>query len=299
MNPTSELLNAGIETLRSGRRLRVARLGCGPPLILLHGYPDNLQIWCQLARRLSDKFEVIAFDWPGLGQSDGWPGGATPFHMADRLLELLDEWAIPRTGVVGMDMGAQPALVFAALHPERTHFLVAMNCLAYWNLSTSWEIDLLRKFGWNRFILSRLPSAVFRRAEKTFLPAGQALTKELRADLWESFRRKEVREFIVRMCAGYQGTLPRLPELYSQIVSPTLVLWGERDKHFPPAQARQLHRDITGSKLRIIPDAEHWMAHYLAEVVAKEILEFSLQLEDCQLDSGLVANDAMPGLQID
>jgi pimeloyl-ACP methyl ester carboxylesterase len=301
MNPTSELLNAGIETVRGGRRLRVARLGSGPPLILLHGYPDNLQIWCQLAQRLSDRFEVIAFDWPGLGQSDGWPGGATPFHIAERLLELLDEWGIPRTGVVGMDMGGQPALVFAAKHPERTHFLVAMNCLAYWNVSTSWEINLLRKFGWNRFILRRLPSAVFRRAEKTSLPAGQVLSNALRADLWESFRRKEVREFIVKMCAAYQGTLPRLPELYSQIVSPTLVLWGERDKHFPPAQARQLHQDITGSELCIVPDAEHWMAHYLADIVANEILQFSLQVESCQspADTGLFANDAMPDRQID
>lgn len=281
MNPKCELLDAAIETVRGGGRLRVARLGSGPPLILLHGYPDNLQIWCELARRLADKFEVIAFDWPGLGQSDEWSGGATPFHMAERLLELLDEWGIRRAGVVGMDMGAQPALVFAALHPERTLFLVAMNCLAYWNISTSWEIALLRKFGWNRFILTRLPSAVFRRAERTFLPAGQVLTKALRADLWESFRRKDVRDFIVRMCAGYQGTLQRLPELYKQIVCPTLVLWGERDKHFPPVQAHRLHETIEGSQLRIIPDAEHWMALHLADIVAKEIRYFSSQSAGC------------------
>ena len=39
-----------LETLPNGRRLRVARLGSGPPLVLLHGYPDNLQLWCELAR---------------------------------------------------------------------------------------------------------------------------------------------------------------------------------------------------------------------------------------------------------
>jgi pimeloyl-ACP methyl ester carboxylesterase len=277
MNQTGELLDSAIETVRGGRRLRVARLGTGPQLILLHGYPDNLQIWRDVARRLADRFEVIAFDWPGLGQSDAWPGGATPFHMADRLLELLDEWGIRRAGLVGMDMGAQPGLVFAALHPERANFLVAMNCLAFWDMSTSWEIAVLRKFGWNRFILSRLPSAVFRRAERTFLPAEHVLSKALRADLWESFRQKEVRDFIVRMCAGYQGTLPRLPELYRQIACPTLVLWGERDKHFPPVQAHRLHETIKGSKLRIIPDAEHWMALHLADVVAEEIRGFSTQ----------------------
>jgi len=39
------------------------------------------------------------------------------------------------------------------------------------------------------------------------------LPEELRHDLWESFRRESVRSFVARMCAGYQGTLPRLPEI--------------------------------------------------------------------------------------
>ena len=265
------MLETVLETVRDGRRLRVARLGSGPPLILLHGYPDNLQIWSELARRLADKFEVIAFDWPGLGQSQTWPGGATPFHMAERLLELLDAWGIRQAALVAMDMGAQPALVFAARHPERTRFLVAMNCLAYWDVKTSWEIAVLRRFGWNQLILKRFPTATVRRAENTFLPKGEELSKELRADLWESFKRKDVRDFIIRMCAGYQGTLPRLPELYRQIAAPTLVLWGEQDKHFPPVHAERLHSDIQGSELRIIAGAEHWMALYLAERVAEEI----------------------------
>ena len=62
-------------------------------------------------------------------------------------------------------------------------------------------------------ILRRLPGTVFRRAERTFLPRGDRLPADLRADLWDAFRRPEVRAFIAKMCAGYQGTLPRLPEL--------------------------------------------------------------------------------------
>src|ERR1044071_9576099 len=103
----TRLLETVLETVRDGRLLRVARLGSGPPVILLHGYPDNLQIGAPLAQRLADIFEVIAFDWPGLGQSQAWPGGATPFHMAERLLELLDAWGIRQAALVAMDMGAQ------------------------------------------------------------------------------------------------------------------------------------------------------------------------------------------------
>ena len=132
----------------------------------------------------------------------------------------------------------------------------------------------MRQFGWNRFILSRLPGAVFRRAERTFLPRGVRLPPDLRADLWEAFRRHDVRRFIVRMCARYQGSLPRLPALFAGITCPTLVLWGEGDSHFPPAHAERLHAVLAGSRLEILPAAQHWMAWYLAEEVAWRLRGF-------------------------
>ena len=75
------MLKTSLHLLPNGQRVRVARLGSGPPLVMLHGYPDNLQIWCKLAPRLAHRFETIAFDWPGMGRSDPWPGGAAPSHM--------------------------------------------------------------------------------------------------------------------------------------------------------------------------------------------------------------------------
>ena len=45
------MLTTVVETWDGGRRLRVARLGAGPPTVFLHGYPDNLQIWCELLPR--------------------------------------------------------------------------------------------------------------------------------------------------------------------------------------------------------------------------------------------------------
>ncbi len=268
------MLDARVETLDGGRRLRVARLGSGPPLVLLHGYPDTLQLWCELAPRLADRFRVIAFDWPGMGGSDPWPGGATPVHMAERLLTLLDAWGIECASLAGMDMGGQPALVFAAKHPSRVRRLVVMNSLVLWDEATSWEIALLRKLGWNRLLLRRFPRAVFRRAERTSLPPGVRLPRGLRDDLWTSFERDEVRAFIVRMCAGYQASLPRLPDLYARISCPTLVLWGARDRHFPPAHAERLHSAIPGSRLDIVGGAEHWMAWHRADEVAGRIRGF-------------------------
>jgi pimeloyl-ACP methyl ester carboxylesterase len=254
--------------------LRVARLGSGPPVILLHGYPDNLQIWSDLAPRLAAHYEVIAFDWPGMGHSESWSGGATPFDFARRLHTLLDAWKIEKAALIGHDMGGQPALAFAAEYPQRISQLVVMNSLVIWDEKTSWEIALLRKFGWNRVLLERLPRAVFFRAIRTFLPRGYKLSAELRGDLWKSFQRPEVRKFVVRMCAGYQGTLPRLKQRYPSIQAPSLFLWGESDKHFPVAHARKLAEMVPGATCEEIPHAGHWMALNLAEEVSLRILRF-------------------------
>jgi pimeloyl-ACP methyl ester carboxylesterase len=257
-----------------GCELRVARLGNGPPVILLHGYPDNLQVWSELAPRLATRFEVIAFDWPGMGYSEPWSGGATPFDFARRLRTLMDNWNIGRAAIIGHDMGGQPALAFAAEHPTRVSHLVVMNSLVIWDEKTSWEIALLRKFGWNRVLLERLPRAVFFRAIRTFLPRNYKLSAELRSDLWESFQRPEVRKFVVRMCAGYQGTLPRLKHLYPGIQTRALFLWAERDKHFPVAHARKLAEMVPGAKIDEILGAGHWMALDRAEEVSSRILRF-------------------------
>lgn len=255
-----------------GRRLRVARLGSGPPVILLHGYPDNLQIWQALAPRLAKKCEVIAFDWPGAGYSDPWPGGATPEHLADRLHTLMDHWKLPRASIAGIDMGGQPALVFAAKYPERTNLCVPMNCLAFHDEQTSWEIGLLRRFGWNRGILRYFPGIVFRRALRTFLAPGCSMKPDLQDDLWNAFRKDEVRGYVSKMCAGYQGMLSHLPAHYARIQTSTLILWAERDKHFPPGHARRLNEAIRNSRLEILPGAHHWMILDRAEEVSRAIL---------------------------
>lgn len=268
------MLSTAMESVAGGKQVRVARTGKGPPIVLLHGYPDNLQIWCELAPLLADRFETIAFDWPGLGFSDAWSGGTTPGHQAERLLALLDHWQIARAHIIGSDMGGQPALVFAARYPDRIRRLIVMNSLTHFDAETSWEIRILRQFGWNRIILRHIPYLVFRRAERTFLPAGTRLPRDLRADFWDSFRREENRRFLVRLCAGYQGTLARLPEIYRKIACPTLALWGGADRHFPPIHAERLCADIAVARMSILTAGEHWMMWDRAEDVASHIRSF-------------------------
>lgn len=268
------LTEARCETLADGHVLRVARLGGhgGVPFVLLHGYPDNLHLWSRVAPLLARRQDVIAFDWPGMGDSTRWPGGATPHHQAQRLLQLLDHWHIDQADVVGMDMGGQPALVAAAIAPARVRRVVVMNSLVLGDQPTSWEIALLRRYGWNRWLLRHLPHVIFQRAWRTSLPRGACLPLALRDDLWRCFSRPSVRSFISTLCAGYQATLPALPELYGKIRCPTTLVWGARDTHFPLSQGEKLQGLLPHASLLRIPGGEHWMMWHAAKQVAAAIL---------------------------
>jgi pimeloyl-ACP methyl ester carboxylesterase len=104
---------------------------------------------------------------------------------------------------------------------------------------------------------------------------GERLPHRLRADFWEHFRRTEVRRFRSRMCAGYQGQLPRLPGSYARVACPTLALWGERDGHFPLRHGERLAELVPRGELRVLPDGPHWMVWSRAEEVAARILSFT------------------------
>ena len=263
------MLATSHETI-DGKELRAAHLGDGPPLLLLHGYPDTLQIWSNLAPLLAAHFHVIAFDWPGMGESETWSGGATPYDLARRVVRLFDHWQFDRAIIAGHDMGGQAAIAVAVLAPERVERLVIMNSLVIPEAPTSWEIRLLRRFRINQWLLRHMPRVVFNRAVSTSTDAP--LPRDLRDELWSQFRKRETREFVVRMCAGYEGTLPRLAASYPSINVPTQILWAANDRHFPPHHGRILHERMPNADLHIIYDAEHWMVLTHASEIAAEMI---------------------------
>src|SRR5438552_7695077 len=93
-------------TLRAnGAAFHVARLGAGPPLLLLHGWPEFWLTWEPVMTRLADRYTLIAPDLRGFGDSDKPDGPFGPDQHAADMLALLDALKIDRAGVVGHDVG--------------------------------------------------------------------------------------------------------------------------------------------------------------------------------------------------
>ncbi len=92
-----------------GAALHVARVGQGRPLILLHGWPEFWRTWEPVMQRLADRFQVIAPDLRGFGDSNkpGQPFTAT--EQAADMLGILTHLGIDRAGVVAHDLGGAAA----------------------------------------------------------------------------------------------------------------------------------------------------------------------------------------------
>ena len=98
----------------------VATAGSGPPLLLLHGFPETHACWHRVAPTLAEDHRVIAVDLRGYGASEAPPGGPrgegyTKREMAAELVELMADLGHERFAVVGHDRGARVAYRLAHL----------------------------------------------------------------------------------------------------------------------------------------------------------------------------------------
>ncbi|MEZ4337358.1 MAG: alpha/beta fold hydrolase [Sandaracinaceae bacterium] len=275
-----KVLGGGLLETRTVDGVRVARLGSGPPVVLLHGYPETLQVWSRVAPSLAARGrEVIAFDWPGLGGSADVDGPADPEALAAHLARILDALDVPRADLVGADMGAPPALVLAARQPARVRSVTVLSSLLFGDEVTSPEIRVMRRANLAGAAFSLAPGVVYAQCKRTFLAPGEALAPALDRDFRAAFFRPRVRARLARMCEDYERALPGLPSIYWHVERPVRALWAERSGHFPPAHGERLAAIVKDARLVVLPGARHWMALSRAAEVAEEIAAFLEEVE--------------------
>ncbi|WTG53920.1 alpha/beta hydrolase [Actinacidiphila glaucinigra] len=102
-----------------GLRQHVVIGGEGPPLLLVHGWPQNWYAWRMLMPELARHHTVVAVDQRGMGLTDKPRSGYDTGTLADDLVALMDALGHERFAVVGHDTGMIISYALAADHPER------------------------------------------------------------------------------------------------------------------------------------------------------------------------------------
>lgn len=114
--------------------------GSGPPLLLLHGYPQTHAMWHPIAGQLAEQFTVVAADLRGYGQSSApeGNGGYSTYSkrtMAADMIAVMRNLGFPRFALVGHDRGARVGYRLALDHPEALTRLAVLDILPtieYW-----------------------------------------------------------------------------------------------------------------------------------------------------------------------
>ena len=110
-----------------GLRVHVAEAGSGPPLVLLHGWPQHWYCWHRVVPLLADRFRLVMPDLRGHGWSDAPDGGYDKEQLATDLLGLLDALELPQVGLIGHDWGGWTGFLACLRAPERFSAFLALG----------------------------------------------------------------------------------------------------------------------------------------------------------------------------
>lgn len=219
--------------------LAVERTGSGTPtIVFLHGFSLDRRSWRDQMEGFAHRATCISYDLRGFGQST-LP--TDDYDHTDDLKGVLDGLGIDRAVLVGLSLGANIALSFAAHHPDRVSGLV----LASSGL-----------FGHDWGDAERPPAAIDRIAANEGAEAARKawLAHALFASTLEI---PAARDALLDMVGGYSGWHWQAPGRgariapvgpLGQVATPTLVLSGDRDVGG--------YRDIAGVLARELPKAE-------------------------------------------
>jgi pimeloyl-ACP methyl ester carboxylesterase len=235
----------------AGLSVAYRRVGRGPGLVLLHGAYEDSRIWGRQLDGLSAEFTVVAWDAPGCGLSDDPPESFGAADYGDCFAGFLKALNLTAPHVLGLSWGSMLALGFYERHPDAAASLVLASAYAGWAGSLSPDE------------VARRTTQVLREVE---LPPEQFVGDWIPTLLTPSAPQELVDEVSATMCdfhpAGMRVAVHAMAEadyrdMLPTIAVPTLVLSGAKDVRSPIHVAEELHGQIPGSTLVVLPGAPH------------------------------------------
>lgn len=238
----------GCKTIRieSGEaELAVTLGGKGPPVLLLHGYPQTRVAWAAVAARLIHRFTVVIPDLPGYGMSKGPTPEATNYskrHMAQIMKGLVGKLGYDRVFVVGHDRGGRVGFRLALDHPDLVRGYAPIDILPSLDAceAMDWK-GALRNYHWPLLAQpSPLPERLIGGDPDFFIDhllarwAGDRAALDPRAvdDYVRCFRQPSV---IAATCADYRAGMGIDLEhdradrdAGRRIACPVRIIWGRR-----------------------------------------------------------------------
>lgn len=244
----------------------------GPPLLLLHGFPDLAQGWSRLLPLLTDRFRLYVPDLRGYGASTR-PDGVASYHI-DALLADLTMLIVALgapVSLVGSDWGGVLGWCLADRRPDLVARLVAINaphpfilnralCTDPAQRAAAAYIQTLRQDGVETRLAGDDFALLFAALEEGQTAGPACLTPTERALYRTAWSRPGAIVSMVnwyRMADFVDPDHP-IPAPDKPLIMPAQLIWGQRDKALLSALA-PAHLDIgPGLDIQLLADQGHW-----------------------------------------
>ncbi len=275
----------------AGAEINVTHGGSGPPLLLLHGYPQTHAMWHQVAPRLAGDFHVICPDLRGYGDSSKPP--SRPDHspyskraMAQDMVEVMALLGYQQFLLAGHDRGARVAHRMALDHPERitkacimdiapTHHMFKTTDQEFATGYYHWFF-LIQPNGLPEHMIGADPAYYLTEKLKRWSAPGAVFADEAVAEYLRCFAKPET---IHASCEDYRAAASidlkhDEADINKKVQCPLLVLWGLQGfvhRRYNLLDVwRQRGERVEGRGL----DCGHFLAEEAPAAVCDELLRF-------------------------
>jgi pimeloyl-ACP methyl ester carboxylesterase len=255
-----------------------------PVLLLLHGLPSSSRMFEPLFARLSDRYHLIAPDYPGFGHSD-WPDPKAFAYTFDHYAEVMNHFTealgLSRYTLYMQDYGGPVGFRMILAHPERAEALIVQDAVAHneglgvnWKTRRAFWADRAANETALRTNLLSLATTRTRHVgndpnvdrydpdlwtdEFAFLSQpGQAQTQ---SDLFYDYRTN---------VAAY----PKWQEWMRKTQPRLLVIWGKYELSFDSGEPERYRQDVPNAEVHVV-DGGHFALDTAADEIAAMVSEF-------------------------
>jgi haloacetate dehalogenase len=274
-------------------RIAFVREGSGPPLLLLHGYPETHVAWNKVVPELAKHFTLIIPDLPGYGDSTGPspdvnPEGYSKRNMADTLVQLMKNAGFSRFAVAGHDRGGRVAYRMALDYPENITRLAVLDIIPNGEMAERMTYPIAKRMS-HWWLLSQphpFPETLLLQSNTFILESilkswsGNvcSISEEVKNEYLRCFKKPDV---IRAMCEDYRaGSSVDLEhdrqdrQAGRRIRCPLLVLWPSSGFAVDFGNPLQIWRNWAEKLTGHVIDSGHFVMEEAPQALQEVFLDF-------------------------
>ena len=255
-----------------------------PTLLLLHGFPSSSRMFESLFAQLSDRYHLVAPDYPGFGHSD-WPDPKRFDYTFDHIASVIDDF----TQAVGLshytpyvqDYGGPVGFRMALAHPQRVQALIVQNAVAHnEGLGAIWAT---RRAFWadrpahEQALRENLLSFAATKSRHIGAdPKIELYDPDLWTDEYRFLNAPGQAQIQTELFYDYRTNVAAYPkwQAWLQQTQPKLlVLWGKHDPSFDIGESERFRKDVPNAGVHVL-DAGHFALDTKADEIAGMLDEF-------------------------